>query len=55
MICEVSEHGGEKAHIKAVQGAGATDVNGTASFDRTNYFETVPPNPVRTPTGELAR
>ena len=27
-----------------VQGAGATDVNGTTSFDRTNYFETLPAN-----------
>ena len=41
---EGSEHVGEKAHIKYVQGAGATDVNGTTSFDRTNYFETLPAN-----------
>jgi len=44
MMFEGSEHVGEKAHIKYVQGAGATDVNGTTSFDRTNYFETVPAN-----------
>jgi zinc protease len=44
MMFEGSEHVGEKAHIKYVQGAGATDVNGTTSFDRTNYFETVPSN-----------
>jgi zinc protease len=44
MMFEGSEHVGEKAHIKYVEGAGATDVNGTTSFDRTNYFETVPSN-----------
>jgi zinc protease len=44
MMFEGSEHVGEKAHIKIVQGAGATDVNGTTSFDRTNYFETLPAN-----------
>ena len=44
MMFEGSEHVGEKAHIKFVQGAGATDVNGTTDFDRTNYFETMPSN-----------
>jgi zinc protease len=44
MMFEGSEHAGEKAHIKIVQSAGATDVNGTTSFDRTNYFETMPSN-----------
>ena len=44
MMFEGSEHVGEKAHIKYVQGAGATDVNGTTDFDRTNYFETMPSN-----------
>ena len=44
MMFEGSEHVGEKAHIKYVQAAGATDVNGTTSFDRTNYFETMPSN-----------
>jgi zinc protease len=44
MMFEGSEHVGEKAHIKFVQGAGATDVNGTTDFDRTNYFETMPAN-----------
>jgi zinc protease len=44
MMFEGSEHVGEKAHIKFVEGAGATDVNGTTSFDRTNYFETLPAN-----------
>jgi zinc protease len=44
MMFEGSEHVGEKAHIKFVQSAGATDVNGTTDFDRTNYFETMPSN-----------
>ncbi len=44
MMFEGSEHVGEKAHIKYVEGAGATDVNGTTDFDRTNYFETLPSN-----------
>src|ERR1700683_3436673 len=44
MMFEGSEHVGEKAHIKYVQGAGATDINGTTDFDRTNYFETLPSN-----------
>jgi zinc protease len=44
MMFEGSEHVGEKAHIKDVEDAGASDVNGTTSFDRTNYFETMPSN-----------
>ena len=44
MMFEGSEHVGEKAHIKIVQSAGATSVNGTTDFDRTNYFETMPSN-----------
>ncbi len=44
MMFEGSEHVGEKAHIRYLEGAGATDINGTTDFDRTNYFETVPSN-----------
>jgi len=44
MMFEGSEHVGEKAHIKDVDAAGATGVNGTTDFDRTNYFETMPAN-----------
>ena len=46
MMFEGSEHVGEKAHFKYVEGAGATGVNGTTSFDRTNYFETMPSNQI---------
>jgi zinc protease len=44
MMFEGSEHVGEKAHFKYLEGAGATDINGTTNYDHTNYFETVPSN-----------
>ncbi|MCU1314496.1 MAG: peptidase M16-like protein, partial [Acidobacteriaceae bacterium] len=44
MMFEGSEHVGEKAHFRYLEGAGASDINGTTDFDRTNYFETVPSN-----------
>src|SRR5271155_848891 len=30
------------SYIKAIESVGATDLNGTTYFDRTNYFENVP-------------
>ncbi|HEY9127336.1 MAG TPA: pitrilysin family protein, partial [Acidobacteriaceae bacterium] len=44
MMFEGSEHVGEKAHFKYLEGAGATDINGSTSYDHTNYYETVPSN-----------
>ncbi len=44
MMFEGSEHVGEKAHFRYLEGVGATGVNGTTDFDRTNYFETLPSN-----------
>jgi zinc protease len=44
MMFEGSKHVGEKAHFKYLEAAGATDINGTTWFDRTNYFETIPSN-----------
>jgi zinc protease len=44
MMFEGSKNVGEKAHFKYLESAGATDINGTTEFDRTNYFETVPSN-----------
>ena len=44
MMFEGSKHVGEKSHFKYLEAAGATDINGTTAFDRTNYFETVPSN-----------
>jgi len=29
-------------HFRYLEGAGASTINGTTDFDRTNYFETVP-------------
>jgi zinc protease len=48
MMFEGSKHVGEKAHFKYLEAAGATDINGTTDFDRTNYFETVPANQLET-------
>jgi len=36
-----SQHA-QGSYIKALEQVGATDLNGTTSFDRTNYFENVP-------------
>jgi len=44
MMFEGSQHVGPKAHVHYLEGAGASDINGTTDFDRTNYFETVPSN-----------
>src|SRR5581483_8063758 len=44
MMFEGSKHVGPKAHFKYLEGAGASDINGTTEFDRTNYFETLPSN-----------
>ena len=44
MMFEGSEHVGGKAHFKYLESAGASDINGTTDFDRTNYFETLPSN-----------
>jgi zinc protease len=44
MMFEGSRHVGEKAHFRYLEAAGATEINGTTDFDRTNYFETLPSN-----------
>jgi zinc protease len=44
MMFEGSKHVGAKAHFKHLEAAGASDINGTTDFDRTNYFETLPSN-----------
>ena len=46
MMFQSSKHVPEDAYIAMLQGAGASDVNGTTSFDRTNYYSTVPANQV---------
>src|ERR1700723_496148 len=44
MMFEGSEHVGAKAHFRYLAAAGATGINASPSFDRTNYFETLPSN-----------
>jgi len=44
MMFEGSQHVGGKMHFSYLEGAGATDINGTTNFDRTNYYETIPSN-----------
>jgi zinc protease len=44
MMFEGSKHVPGNGHIRYLEGAGASDLNGTTDFDRTNYFETLPSN-----------
>ena len=44
MMFQGSKHVESDAHFKLLAGGGATGVNGTTDFDRTNYFETMPSN-----------
>ena len=44
MMFQGSKHIESDAHFRLLAGAGATGVNGTTGFDRTNYFETMPSN-----------
>ena len=42
MMFEGSKNVGAKAHFLYLESAGASSINGTTDFDRTNYFETLP-------------
>src|SRR5438874_8388832 len=44
MMFQGSKHVPPDTHFRFLEAAGATDVNGTTDFDRTNYFETLPAN-----------
>ncbi|MGH9784528.1 MAG: M16 family metallopeptidase, partial [Terriglobia bacterium] len=44
MMFQGTKHVPGDAHFRLLSGAGATNINGTTSSDRTNYFETVPSN-----------
>ena len=44
MMFQGSTHVASDAHFRILEGAGASDINGTTDFDRTNYFETIPAN-----------
>jgi zinc protease len=44
MMFQASKHVPPDSYFKILEGAGASDINGTTDFDRTNYFETLPSN-----------
>jgi zinc protease len=44
MMFQGSKHVPGDSHFRLLEGAGASGLNGTTDFDRTNYFETVPAN-----------
>jgi zinc protease len=44
VMFEGSRHAPGSAHFHFLEAAGASDINGTTDFDRTNYFETLPSN-----------
>src|SRR3954454_12008812 len=44
LMFQGSKHTPPDSHFTMLEAAGATDINGTTDFDRTNYFETVPSN-----------
>ena len=48
MMFQGSKHVPDDVHIALLEQLGGTDLNGTTSFDRTNYFETVPSNQLAT-------
>jgi zinc protease len=44
LMFQGSKHTPPDSHFLMLEAAGATGVNGTTDYDRTNYFETVPSN-----------
>src|SRR5688500_10325584 len=44
MMFQASKHVPEDSHFRLLEAAGASDVNGSTSFDFTNYYQTVPAN-----------
>ena len=48
MMFQGSKNVADDVHISMLEQLGGTDLNGTTSFDRTNYFETVPSNHLET-------
>jgi zinc protease len=44
MMFQGSGHVGDDQHFKLLEGAGASMINGTTDFDRTNYMEDIPAN-----------
>ena len=48
MMFQGSRNVPDDVHISKLEQLGGTDLNGTTSFDRTNYFQTVPSNHLET-------
>jgi predicted Zn-dependent peptidase len=48
MMFQGSKHVPDDVHLAMLEQLGATDLNGTTNYDRTNYFETVPSNHLAT-------
>jgi zinc protease len=46
LMFQGSKHTPPDSHFSMLEAAGASDVNGTTDFDRTNYFETLPSNQI---------
>src|SRR6266550_2184455 len=44
LMFQGSKHTPPDSHFPMLEAAGATGINGTTDYDRTNYFETVPGN-----------
>ena len=44
LMFQGSKHVGDDQHFKMLESRGASLINGTTDYDRTNYFETVPAN-----------
>ena len=44
LMFQGSKHTPPDSHFLMLEAAGATDINGTTDYDRTNYFETLPSN-----------
>ena len=48
MMLQGAGHLGDRSPFQILESIGATHINATTSFDRTNYFETVPANQLET-------
>jgi zinc protease len=49
MMFQGSRHVADDAHLTLLEAAGASDLNASTGFDRTNYFQTVPSNQLELP------
>ena len=53
MMFQASKHVPEDSFFRLLESAGASDINGSTSFDFTNYYQTLPANQVE--LGAVAR